>query len=65
MPKSQCNNIVMSNIKMDCKNFFDVGNSDKYILRDFTFKNINVKDKKKAFDKTMIENTIVENVTIM
>ena len=65
MPKSRCNNIVMTNIQMDCRNFFDVGTSDKYLLRDFTFKNINVKDEKKAFDKTMIENTIVENVTIM
>ena len=65
MPKSQCNNIVMTNIHMECRNFFDVGTSDKYLLRDFTFKNINVKDEKKAFDKTMIENTIVENVTIL
>ena len=65
MPKSQCNNIVMTNIQMACRNFFDVGTSDKYLLRDFTFKNINVKDEKKAFDKTMIENSIVENVTIL
>ena len=65
MPKSRCNNIVMTNIQMECRNFFDVGTSDKYLLRDFTFKNINVKDEKKAFDKTMIENTIVENVTIL
>ena len=64
MPLSQCNDIVMTNIKMECKNFFDVGTSDKYRLRDFTFRNINVKDAKKAFDKNMIENTIVENVTI-
>ena len=64
MPLSQCNNIVMTNINMECKNFFDVGKSDKYSLCDFTFRNINVKDKKKAFDKTLIENTVVENVVI-
>lgn len=64
MPLSQCNNIVMTNIQMECKNFFDVGTSDKYSLCDFTFKNINVKDQKKAFDKNMIDNTVVENVVI-
>ena len=64
MPLSQCNNIVMTNIQMECKNFFDVGTSDKYSLCDFTFKNINVKDLKKAFDKNMIDNTVVENVVI-
>ncbi|MBQ2589730.1 MAG: exopolygalacturonase, partial [Prevotella sp.] len=29
MPLSTCNNIVMKNINMECKNFFDVGASDK------------------------------------
>ena len=64
MPLSRCNNIVMRNIKMDCKNFFDVGTSDKYRLTDFTFENINVTDEKDAFDKAMIENTMVKNVII-
>ena len=64
MPLSQCNNIVMRNIKMDCNNFFDVGTSDKYKLKDFTFENILVSDKKKAFDPNMIENTVVKNVKI-
>ena len=64
MPLSQCNNIVMRNIKMDCNNFFDVGTSDKYKLKDFTFENILVSDKKQAFDPNMIENTVVKNVKI-
>ena len=64
MPLSRCNNIVMRNIKMDCKNFFDVGTSDKYRLRDFAFENINVGDETDAFDKAMIENTMVKNVII-
>ncbi len=54
----------MRNIKMDCKNFFDVGTSDKYRLRDFAFENINVGDETDAFDKAMIENTMVKNVII-
>ena len=64
MPVSQCNNIVMRNIKMDCKNFFDVGKSDKYRLSYFSFENINVTDKAQAFDKSLIENTKVKNVSI-
>ena len=64
MPKSQCNNIVMTDIKMDCRNFFDVGASEKYLLRNFTFRNINVNDQKKAFNPELIENTVVENVVI-
>ena len=64
MPLSTCNNIVMKNVNMTCKNFFDVGASDKYRFHDFTFENINVKDQKNAFDKTLIENTTIKNVVI-
>jgi hypothetical protein len=64
MPLSQCNNIYIRNIDMKCKNFFDVGTSDKYRLVDFSFENVNVTDEKDAFDKTIIENTTVKNVTI-
>jgi polygalacturonase len=64
MPLSQCNNITLRNIRMDCKNFFDVGTSDKYRLSDFTFENISITDKKNAFDKATIENTVVKNVII-
>lgn len=64
MPLSQCNNITIRNIQMDCKNFFDVGKSEKYRLLDFTFENINVKDDKKAFDASLIENCQVKNVII-
>lgn len=64
MPLSTCNNIVMKNINMECKNFFDVGSSDKYKLIDFTFENIDVKDQKNAFTKDIIENTIIKNMKI-
>lgn len=64
MPLSQCNNITIRNIQMDCKNFFDVGKSEKYRLLDFTFENVNVKDQKIAFDASLIENCKVKNVVI-
>ena len=64
MPLSQCNNIVMRNIKMQCKNFFDVGTSDKYRLCGFTFQDIDVTDEKCAFSPAVIDNTVVKNVKI-
>ena len=64
MPVSRCNNIQMTNIRMDCTNFFDVELSDKYALNDFLFENITVTDKKQAFDANMIENTVVKKVVI-
>ena len=64
MPLSRCHNVVLKNIKMDCKNFFDVGASEKYDLSDFTFEDIDVTDQKKAFSDKVIKNTVVKNVTI-
>ena len=49
---------------MKTKNSFDVGTSDKYRLTDFFFENVNVTDEKDAFDKSMIENSMVRNVVI-
>lgn len=64
MPRSYCRNITMRNIHMDCQNFFDVGASPKYDLSNFTFENIDVTDKKSAFDKKLIKGTKVKNVRI-
>lgn len=64
MPLSQCNNITLRNIQMDCQNFFDVGTSDKYRLTDFIFENIKITDKKEAFNPSYIENCVVKNVVI-
>ena len=65
MPLSQCNNIVIRNIHhMNCQNFFAVSKSDKYLLKDFTFENINVADEAKAFDKNLIEGTVAKNIVI-
>ena len=55
MPLSQANDITFRNIDVETDNFFDVGTSDKYRLRDFTFEDCKVQDKKQSFDPTMIE----------
>ena len=64
MPLSQCNDIIIKDIYMKTKNFFDVELSDKYKLIDFTFEHIRVKDERKAFDTKIIENTKAIDVEI-
>lgn len=61
---SQCNNIVMRNVNMSCRRFFDVGASDKYALRNFTFENVNVSDGDGRFDKSLIDGVTVKNVVV-
>ena len=64
MPLSTCNDITMRGIKMTCKNFFDVGQSDKYKLVRFNYENIDVQDQKNAFDPAIIEATTIKNMKI-
>lgn len=64
MPLSSCQFISMERIDMACWNFFDVGLSDKYDLRDFSFTDIKVSDRKNAFNPTLFEGIKVKNLTI-
>ena len=64
MPISQCNNIIIKNVKAQCSNFFNVGKSDKYKLTDFTFDNCQIDDQKNAFDAKLIDNCNVNKMTI-
>ena len=60
MPLSQCNNVTIRNVNVNCKTFFDVGTSDKYCLKDFVFENLNYPDSAGGIDKSMIENCVVK-----
>lgn len=66
MPLSQCNDISFKNINMECGTFFNVEGSDKYLLRNFSFENIDVKDgaKKKAFENHPVELLTLKNVVV-
>ena len=64
MPLSEAHDITMRNIRMRCRNFSDVGLSEKYRLHDFTFEDIEVEDRAGAFDPSAIEATKVRRVTI-
>lgn len=60
MPLSQCNNVTIRNVNVNCKTFFDVGTSDKYRLKDFVFENLNYPDSAGGIDQSMIENCEVK-----
>jgi hypothetical protein len=64
MPLSKCSNIEISDIKMDCENFFDVRPSDKYALSRFVFRDIDIIDKKQAFNPKAISECTYKNVRI-
>ena len=66
MPLSQCNDIEFRNIRMDCDVFFNVEGSDKYVLRNFTFDDVDVQDHAKtpAFTNQPIENLTLTNVIV-
>jgi hypothetical protein len=51
---------------MDCGTFFNVTGSDKYVLKNFTFEGMNMKDaaKEKAFTQRPIENLTLKNVVV-
>lgn len=60
MPLSQCNNVTIRNVNVNCKTFFDVGTSDKYRLKNFVFENLNYPDSAGGIDQSMIENCVVK-----
>ena len=64
MPLSQCNDVTIRDIDVTCTNFFDVGLSEKYALRRFSFLDSRVRDQKKAFQADLIQETTVSNLVI-
>lgn len=64
MPLSVCNDIILKNIRMKCKNFFDVAPSDKYRLDRFSFIDIDVTTEKDNFNPAAINDPVVTRLTI-
>ncbi|NLO70887.1 MAG: exopolygalacturonase [Porphyromonadaceae bacterium] len=69
-PPSRSSNIVMRNIEVECTTFFDVTNSDKYKLSNFTFENLKIKTQnrpkieKEYFDGVVVKNVVVNGVSL-
>jgi len=64
IPKSYSSNVTMRNINLECSTFFNVGESDHYELKDFTFENLTIKAKNGDYDKSLIENFTLRNVSV-
>ncbi len=60
MPLSQCNDVTVRRVDMDCRRFLDIGASDKYRLADFIFEDCNIRDGSESFDTSPIENCKME-----
>ena len=64
IPLSYCSNITMRNIDLECNVFFDVTESDQYILSDFTLENLNIKTKNDKIPTGFIKNLKLNNIRI-
>lgn len=66
MPLSQCNDISFKNINVDAGVFFNVSGSDKYVLKNFAFEDIDSKDrgKEKAFSARPVDGLKLKNVVV-
>ncbi len=65
MPLSLCRHIAIRNVDMTCDKFYNVGASDKYSLRQFTFQNIIVRCADPEFDTSAISDVKVDDVSIV
>lgn len=65
IPMSYSSNVTMRNIRMSCRNFFDVKTSpDQYKLSDFTFENLELEAEKPSCDKSAIDHFVWNNVSL-
>lgn len=65
MPMSYGSNILMRNIELQCKTFFNVKRADEqYLLKDFTFENLKLKAENKSCDRSAVDGFVWHNVLI-
>lgn len=64
IPMSYSKNVVMRNIELKCRDFFDVEDSEQYELSNFSFQNINITAENPEFFPEYIQNFKLENVKV-
>lgn len=64
MPLSYGNHVTMRNITLECNNFFDVTESDQYLLSDFTLENLHITTEKEDIPQGFIRNLKLRNITV-
>ncbi len=64
IPISYADHIRMSNCRMTCKTFFNVGASDQYELSNFTFDGLDVQAEKTSWHPEYIDGLTLFNATV-
>lgn len=64
MPMSWGDHITMQNIRMECRNFFEVERSSQYRLSNFVFRNLDLQAEKAACDPSQVDNFVLDNVKV-
>ena len=64
MPMSWGDHITMQNIRMECRNFFEVERSSQYRLSNFVFRNLDLQAEKVACDPSQVDNFVLDNVKV-
>lgn len=65
IPMSYSSNVTMRNIRMSCRRFFDVKPApDQYLLKDFTFENLDIQAENPSCDRKVIENFVWTDVNV-
>src|SRR5690554_2548980 len=62
IPLSYSSNVTMRNINLECNRFFDVTESDQYILSYFTLENLNIQATHPEINKDFIKTFNLKNV---
>ena len=65
IPMSYSSHVTMKNIRMSCKRFFDVKPAaDQYLLKDFTFENLDIQAENPSCDKKVIDDFVWTGVKV-
>jgi hypothetical protein len=64
LPCSKVNNVEICDCKLNCKSYLNVGVSDRYKLRDFSFRSLEIKTQTCSYEEDAIENLAKANVTV-
>lgn len=64
VPISTAQHITIQNINLNCNTFINAKSDPNVRLIDFTLKNINIKAKNAAFDKSLIKGLTLKNVKV-
>ena len=64
IPLSYASNVTMRNIDLKCNRFFDVTESDQYILSHFTLENLNIQATHPEINRDFIKSFKLKNVKV-